>query len=121
MQDLINKFYKGKINIKGYFIKTRVSKKEMNTKIGLLSDKANKKLEGNRINKFDAYNYEQILRDSEMILRKIDEYGGVLPFSESASPDIIRRELQMSKNGFKKALGSLLKAGKILKQILDLK
>lgn len=60
-----------------------------------------------------ARDYEQIARDTETILKKIDEYGGVLPFSESASPEIIRRELQMSKNGFKKALGSLLKAGKI--------
>ena len=60
-----------------------------------------------------ARDYEQIARDTETILKKIDEYGGVLPFSESASPEIIRRELQRSKNGFKKALGSLLKAGKI--------
>ncbi len=57
--------------------------------------------------------YLQIQKDAETILRKMDEYGGMLPFSESASPEIIRRELAMSKNGFKKALGSLLKAGKI--------
>ncbi len=62
MQDLILKFYDEKVNILGYFVKTRVSKKEMETKIGLISDKANKALFGNKINSYDAYNYEQILR-----------------------------------------------------------
>ena len=57
--------------------------------------------------------FEQLDADGELILKKIDEYDGELPFSESASPEIIKRELQMSKNGFKKALGHLLKAGKI--------
>ena len=60
-----------------------------------------------------ARDFEQISADAETILKKMEEYGGMLPFSESASPEIIRRELEMSKNGFKKALGSLLKAGKI--------
>ena len=62
MQDLINKFYDYKVSIKGYFVKTRTGKKEMNEKIGLISDKANKALYGNKINSYDAYNYEQILR-----------------------------------------------------------
>ncbi len=57
--------------------------------------------------------YLQMGADSELILSKIKEYGGALPFSESASPEMIKRELGMSKNGFKKALGHLLKAGKI--------
>ena len=57
--------------------------------------------------------YRQIEQDAEMILKKIDEYDGELPFSESASPEIIKRELNMSKNGFKKALGHLYKEEKI--------
>ena len=57
--------------------------------------------------------FEQIAADAETILNKMAEYGGILPFSENARPEVIRRELGMSKNGFKKALGSLLKAGKI--------
>ena len=60
-----------------------------------------------------ARDYAQLDADGEKILAKIDEYGGTLPFSEKASPEIIKRELEMSKNGFKKALGHLLKAGKI--------
>ncbi|MBR6322721.1 MAG: RNA-binding protein [Lachnospiraceae bacterium] len=60
-----------------------------------------------------ARDFEQIGADAETILKKMEEYGGMLPFSESAPPEVIRRELAMSKNGFKKALGSLLKAGKI--------
>ena len=58
--------------------------------------------------------YKQIEADAEVILKKIDEYDGELPFSESASPEIIKRELNMSKNGFKKALGHLYKEEKIV-------
>ena len=51
--------------------------------------------------------------DAEMILGVIDEYGGVLPFTDKASPEIIERELNLSKNAFKRAVGKLLKEGKI--------
>jgi len=34
-------------------------------------------------------------------------------FSSSASPEVIRRELAMSKNEFKRAVGNLLKNGRI--------
>lgn len=53
--------------------------------------------------------FEQLGDDGERILQKIKEYDGVLPFSDKASPEIIKKELQMSKNGFKKALGHLYK------------
>ena len=36
-----------------------------------------------------------------------------LPFTDKANPEVIKRELQMSKNEFKKAVGHLLKSGKI--------
>lgn len=51
--------------------------------------------------------------DAEMILGVIGEYGGVLPFTDKASPEIIERELNLSKNAFKRAVGKLLKEGKI--------
>ena len=51
--------------------------------------------------------------DAENILAMIEEYDGVLPFNDKASPELIRRETQMSKNEFKRAVGNLLKAGKI--------
>ena len=56
---------------------------------------------------------DMIEKDGETILRKIEEYQGELPFSENASPEIIRRELSMSKAAFKRAAGHLLKQGKI--------
>ena len=57
--------------------------------------------------------YLQIETDTQRILEKLEEYGGVLPFSEKADPALIRKEMQMSKNEFKRALGRLLKEGKI--------
>ena len=58
--------------------------------------------------------FEQIEADAERILEKIRAYGGTLPFSEKTAPALIKRELNMSKNGFKKALGHLYKAHKIM-------
>lgn len=55
----------------------------------------------------------QIGKDAEEILRLIESYDGVLPFNDKVSPEIIKRETGMSKNEFKRAVGSLLKAGKI--------
>ncbi|MBR6771162.1 MAG: S1 RNA-binding domain-containing protein [Lachnospiraceae bacterium] len=55
----------------------------------------------------------QIEKDAEKILAMIESYDGVLPFNDKASPETIKRQLQMSKNEFKRAVGSLLKAGKI--------
>ena len=43
----------------------------------------------------------------------IDEYEGVLPFDDKVSPEIINREFGLSKNAFKRAVGHLLKEGKI--------
>lgn len=57
--------------------------------------------------------YLQIETDSDTILRTMDSFGGYLPFGEKAEPDKIKRELKMSKNAFKRALGHLLKTGKI--------
>ncbi len=57
--------------------------------------------------------YLQIDQDAEKILRIIDSYDGVLPFSDKASPETIKRETQMSKNEFKRAVGHLLKERKI--------
>lgn len=57
--------------------------------------------------------YLQIGQDAERILEIIDSFDGVLPFTDKASPEVIRRETQMSKNEFKRAVGHLLKAGRI--------
>lgn len=58
--------------------------------------------------------YLQIGGDADKILKLIDSYGGVLPFNDKASPETIKRETQMSKNEFKRAVGHLLKEKKII-------
>lgn len=57
--------------------------------------------------------YLQIAEDAERVMQIIDSFDGVLPFNDKASPEVIRREMQMSKNEFKRAVGNLLKAGRI--------
>lgn len=55
----------------------------------------------------------QIDDDAELVMKGIQEYGGVLPFTDKASPEAIKREFQLSKNAFKRAVGRLLKEGRI--------
>ncbi|MGN0431418.1 MAG: S1 RNA-binding domain-containing protein [Lachnospiraceae bacterium] len=57
--------------------------------------------------------YLQIEIDAEKVLTVIDSFDGVLPFNDKASPEVIKREMQMSKNEFKRAVGHLLKKGMI--------
>ncbi len=57
--------------------------------------------------------YVQIDIDAENVLEVIEEFEGVLPFGEKVSPEIIRREFGLSKAAFKRAIGHLLKEGKI--------
>lgn len=58
--------------------------------------------------------YIQMEKDAEELLAIIDSYDGVLPFNDKVSPEIIKRETGMSKNEFKRAVGRLLKEGKIV-------
>jgi len=55
----------------------------------------------------------QIDADAETILRMLRERNGELPFTDKASPELIREEVQMSKNEFKRAVGHLLRDNKI--------
>lgn len=57
--------------------------------------------------------YLQMDRDAEKILKLLDSYEGALPFSDKAAPEVIQHETGMSKNEFKRAVGRLLKEGKI--------
>lgn len=56
---------------------------------------------------------DQMTEDAAVLLRKLQQNNGTLPFSDKADPDLIRREMQMSKAQFKRAAGRLLKEGKI--------
>lgn len=58
--------------------------------------------------------YLQMDADATIVLNIIDEFGGVLPFNDKASPEVIKREMCMSKNQFKRAVGRLLKEDKII-------
>lgn len=55
----------------------------------------------------------QIAKDAAVVMDVLESYDGVLPFSEKASPEVIERELNMSKAAFKRAVGHLLKKKKI--------
>ncbi len=57
--------------------------------------------------------YQQMEEDSEMVYEAILSYDGVLPFTDKASPAVIEREMGLSKNAFKRAVGRLLKEGRI--------
>lgn len=57
--------------------------------------------------------YLQIEKDAEAVLKLLESYAGSLPFTDKAAPEVIRYETGMSKNEFKRAVGKLLKEGKI--------
>lgn len=57
--------------------------------------------------------YIQMDADAEKVMQVIEAYAGVLPFTDKASPEVIRREAKMSKNAFKRAVGHLYKERKI--------
>ena len=57
--------------------------------------------------------YLQIQKDAEKSEKLLDSYEGSLPFNDKAAPEVITHETGMSKNEFKRAVGHLLKEGKI--------
>ena len=57
--------------------------------------------------------YLQMDADAEKILELLDSFEGALPFNDKAAPEVIKHETGMSKNGFKRAVGRLLKQGRI--------
>ena len=57
--------------------------------------------------------YATIDKDADYVMYLIRSYDGVLPFNDKASPETIKRECNMSKNQFKRAVGHLLKIGEI--------
>lgn len=57
--------------------------------------------------------YKQMEEDAENVMEVLEEFAGVLPFDDKASPEVIRREFGLSKAAFKRAVGHLLKEKKI--------
>lgn len=58
--------------------------------------------------------YTQMGTDAEVILSAMQDGGGKLDFTDKAAPELIREKMHMSKNEFKRAVGHLLKEGKIV-------
>ena len=57
--------------------------------------------------------YIQMDEDAERVMKVIEAFDGVLPFNDKASPEVIKREFDMSKNEFKRAVGRLYKEHRI--------
>lgn len=57
---------------------------------------------------------ERITDDAQHILRYLQDVGGKMPFTDKSSPEEIQEMFQMSKGAFKRALGTLMKQGKIV-------
>ena len=57
--------------------------------------------------------YEQMDEDAERVMKVLNDFDGVLPFNDKASPETIKREFNMSKNEFKRAVGRLYKERRI--------
>ncbi len=57
--------------------------------------------------------YIQMDADAQLVWEAIEAHGGSLPFTDKASPEIIKEEFHLSKNAFKRAVGHLLKEGRI--------
>lgn len=55
----------------------------------------------------------QMDKDAELVLKHIQGYNGRLPFTDKADPERIKQEFGMSKAAFKRAVGRLLKEGKV--------
>ncbi len=56
---------------------------------------------------------EQMDKDAELLLARLEQCGGRLAVTDKSSPEEIRREFDMSKAAFKRAVGRLLKQGRI--------
>ncbi len=56
---------------------------------------------------------QQMDKDAQYLVKVMKNNHGVLPFTDKAAPELIKGELNMSKAAFKRAVGRLLKEGKI--------
>ena len=56
----------------------------------------------------------QMDQDAKLIWERLNERGGSLPFNDKSDPELIKKEFNLSKNAFKRAVGRLLKEEKIV-------
>ena len=60
--------------------------------------------------------HERLSDDAEKIFSYLQDVGGKMPFGDKSAPEEIQEMFQMSKAAFKRALGTLMKAGRIKQQ-----
>ncbi|MBQ0138178.1 MAG: DNA-binding protein [Kurthia sp.] len=58
--------------------------------------------------------YERLSADADKIFEYLQQAGGKMPFGDKSSPDEIYEMFGMSKGAFKRALGTLMKAERII-------
>lgn len=60
--------------------------------------------------------------DAQMLMGRMKKNGGTLPLTDKSDPELIKKELGLSKNAFKRAVGRLLKERriKLLKDRIEL-
>lgn len=51
--------------------------------------------------------------DALLVLKKLENYGGRMPFTDKTDAEVIKKEFGISKNAFKRAVGRLYKEHKI--------
>ena len=57
-----------------------------------------------------------LITDSERILELLASRNGKMPYSDETSPEVIRDKFQISKAAFKRALGHLMREGRVVEQ-----
>lgn len=55
----------------------------------------------------------QLSEDAEAVYEQLMEAGGFLPYHDKTDAEVIKDEFSLSKNAFKRAIGHLMKEGKI--------
>ena len=60
--------------------------------------------------------HERLGKDAEKIYAYLQSVGGRMPFGDKSTPEEITEMFQMSKGAFKRALGTLMKVGKVKQQ-----
>ena len=56
----------------------------------------------------------QLNQDAEVLYERMQKNGGNLGATDHSSPEFIKKKIGLSKNEFKRAIGHLLKEGKIV-------
>lgn len=58
--------------------------------------------------------YLQMDEDAKQLIDYMHSHGDRIAFTDKADPELIKKETGMSKNGFKRAVGRLLKEGRVV-------